>query len=59
MRGHVLPGALSTTTSPRQRGTDVGERERESQRVFWERWGRVLRRARRAHVRGQADGSCT
>jgi GT2 family glycosyltransferase len=21
------------------RGTDVGERERESQRVFWERWG--------------------
>ncbi len=21
------------------RGTEVGERERESQRMFWERWG--------------------
>jgi glycosyltransferase involved in cell wall biosynthesis len=24
------------------RGTDVGERERESQRVFWERWGKFF-----------------
>ena len=28
------------------RGTEVGERERASQRLFWERWGDVLRRAR-------------
>jgi GT2 family glycosyltransferase len=31
------------------RGTDVGERERESQRVFWERWGEFFD-ARRVHT---------
>ena len=38
------------------RGTEVGERERRSQRVFWKRWGSVLRRAPSADRRWQAPG---
>ena len=41
------------------RGTEVGERERASQRVFWERWGDILRRPRRAHPQRGACASST
>jgi len=39
MRVMYFPGASLYHYESQTRGTDVGERERESQRVFWERWG--------------------
>jgi GT2 family glycosyltransferase len=39
MRVMYFPGASLFHHESVTRGTDVGERERESQRVFWERWG--------------------
>ncbi|HTC58542.1 MAG TPA: glycosyltransferase [Solirubrobacteraceae bacterium] len=39
MRVMYFPGACLYHYESQTRGTDVGERERESQRVFWERWG--------------------
>ncbi len=39
MRVMYFPGASLYHFESQTRGTDVGERERESQRVFWERWG--------------------
>jgi len=39
MRVMYFPGASLYHHESITRGTDVGERERESQRVFWERWG--------------------
>ncbi len=39
MRVMYFPGASLYHHESVTRGTDVGERERESQRVFWERWG--------------------
>ncbi len=39
MRVMYFPGARLYHYESQTRGTDVGERERESQRVFWERWG--------------------
>jgi GT2 family glycosyltransferase/glycosyltransferase involved in cell wall biosynthesis len=39
MRVVYFPGASLIHYESVTRGTDVGERERESQRVFWELWG--------------------
>jgi GT2 family glycosyltransferase len=39
MRVMYFPGASLYHHESVTRGTDVGARERESQRVFWERWG--------------------
>jgi GT2 family glycosyltransferase/glycosyltransferase involved in cell wall biosynthesis len=39
MRVIYFPGASLYHHESVTRGTEVGERERESQRVFWERWG--------------------
>ncbi len=39
MRVLYFPGACLIHHESVTRGTDVGERERESQRFFWERWG--------------------
>jgi GT2 family glycosyltransferase/glycosyltransferase involved in cell wall biosynthesis len=39
MRVMYFPGASLYHHESVTRGTDVGERERESQLVFWERWG--------------------
>ena len=39
MRVVYFPGACLIHYESVTRGTDVGERERESQRFFWERWG--------------------
>jgi GT2 family glycosyltransferase/glycosyltransferase involved in cell wall biosynthesis len=39
MRVMYFPGASLFHHESVTRGTDVGERERISQRVFWERWG--------------------
>ncbi|MFZ2113263.1 MAG: glycosyltransferase [Solirubrobacteraceae bacterium] len=39
MRVMYFPVASLYHYESQTRGTDVGERERESQRVFWERWG--------------------
>jgi GT2 family glycosyltransferase/glycosyltransferase involved in cell wall biosynthesis len=39
MRVMYFPGACLYHEESVTRGTEVGERERESQRVFWERWG--------------------
>jgi GT2 family glycosyltransferase/glycosyltransferase involved in cell wall biosynthesis len=39
MRVMYFPGASLYHHESQTRGTEVGERERESQRVFWERWG--------------------
>jgi GT2 family glycosyltransferase/glycosyltransferase involved in cell wall biosynthesis len=39
MRVMYFPGASLYHHESVTRGTDVGERERESQRFFWERWG--------------------
>jgi GT2 family glycosyltransferase len=39
MRVMYFPGASLYHHESVTRGTEVGERERESQRVFWERWG--------------------
>ncbi|MGA7703771.1 MAG: glycosyltransferase [Solirubrobacteraceae bacterium] len=39
MRVVYFPGASLTHYESVTRGIDVGERERESQRFFWERWG--------------------
>jgi GT2 family glycosyltransferase len=39
MRVMYFPGASLFHLESVTRGTEVGERERESQRVFWERWG--------------------
>jgi GT2 family glycosyltransferase len=39
MRVMYFPGASLYHYESQTRGTDVGQRERESQRVFWERWG--------------------
>jgi GT2 family glycosyltransferase/glycosyltransferase involved in cell wall biosynthesis len=39
MRVVYFPGACLVHHESVTRGTDVGERERESQRVFWEQWG--------------------
>jgi GT2 family glycosyltransferase/glycosyltransferase involved in cell wall biosynthesis len=39
MRVLYFPAASLFHHESVTRGTDVGERERESQRVFWERWG--------------------
>jgi GT2 family glycosyltransferase/glycosyltransferase involved in cell wall biosynthesis len=39
MRVVYFPGASLYHHESVTRGTDVGERERESQRMFWERWG--------------------
>lgn len=42
MRVMYFPGASLYHHESVTRGTDVGERERESQRVFWERWGKFF-----------------
>jgi GT2 family glycosyltransferase len=39
MRVMYFPGASLYHYESQTRGTEVGERERTSQRVFWERWG--------------------
>ena len=39
MRVIYFPGASLIHYESLTRGTEVGERERESQRVFWEQWG--------------------
>ena len=39
------PGAVLDQLESVTRGTNVQERERESQRAFWGRWGGILRRA--------------
>ncbi len=38
LSGHLLPGGVLVHHESVTRGTDVGERERASQRLFWERW---------------------
>ncbi len=38
-RVYYFPAATLTHFEPQTRGMNVGERERVSQRVFWERWG--------------------
>jgi GT2 family glycosyltransferase/glycosyltransferase involved in cell wall biosynthesis len=50
MRVMYFPGASLYHFESQTRGTDVGERERESQRVFWERWGEFFD-ARDVHAR--------
>jgi GT2 family glycosyltransferase/glycosyltransferase involved in cell wall biosynthesis len=37
-----FPAARLVHHESATRGTDVGERERDSQRLFWERWGRLF-----------------
>ncbi len=49
MRVMYFPGASLYHYESQTRGTDVGERERESQRVFWERWGEFFD-AREVHT---------
>ncbi len=49
MRVMYFPGASLYHHESVTRGTDVGERERESQRFFWERWGAFFD-AREAHA---------